>query len=80
MNNIVIVSQTPIWWYTYECFLNPMLNRALRMNDVDIIMKMGFFIGDLHRHIEKLYNEQFGNDQDWKHLLTVYRGQGLSQI
>ena len=52
--------ETPIWWYTYECFLYPMLNRALRMSDVDIIIKMGFFIGDLHRHIEELHKEQFG--------------------
>ena len=70
--------ETPIWWYTYECFLYPMLNRALRMIDVDIIIKMGFFIGDLHRHIEKLHKEQFGNHQTGK-TFTVYRGQGLSK-
>jgi hypothetical protein len=52
--------KTPIWWYTYECFLYPMLNRALRLMDVDIMIKMGFFIGDLHRHIERLHSEQFG--------------------
>jgi tetratricopeptide (TPR) repeat protein len=69
--------ETPIWWYTYECFLYPMLNRALRMSDVDIIIKMGFFIGDLHRHIEELHKEQFGGHQNGK-VFTVYRGQGLS--
>jgi hypothetical protein len=52
-------NQTPIWWYTFECFLYPMLNRALRLMDADIIIKMGFFIGDLHRDIEKLHKEQF---------------------
>ena len=36
--------KTPIWWYTYDCFLYPMLNRALRLTDIDIIIKMGFFI------------------------------------
>jgi hypothetical protein len=50
-------TQTPIWWYTYPCFLYPMLNRGLRLMDVDIIIRMGFFIGDLHRHIEKLHSE-----------------------
>ena len=70
--------ETPIWWYTYECFLYPMLNRALRMSDVDIIIKMGFFIGDLHRHIEELHKEQFGGHQNGK-IFTVYRGQGLSK-
>ncbi len=70
--------ETPIWWYTYECFLYPMLNRALRLLDVDIIIKMGFFIGDLHRHIEKLHKEQFGHQKSKKNF-TVYRGQGMSK-
>jgi hypothetical protein len=71
--------ETPIWWYTYECFLYPMLNRALRMSDVDKIIKMGFFVGDLHRHIEELHMEQFG-DRQVKETFIVYRGQGLSKI
>ena len=71
-------NQTPIWWYTSQCFLYPMLNRALRMSDVDIIIKMGFFIDDLHRQIEQLHKEQAGNHQAGK-MLTVYRGQGLSK-
>jgi tetratricopeptide (TPR) repeat protein len=70
--------ETPIWWYTYECFLYPMLNCALRMGDVDIIIKMGFFIGDLHRQIETLHKKQFGSHQAGKNLI-VYRGQGLSK-
>lgn len=58
-------------------FLYPMLNRALRLMDVDIMIKMSFFIGDLHRHIEQLHKEQFSGDQTGK-VFTVYRGQGLS--
>jgi tetratricopeptide (TPR) repeat protein len=70
--------ETPIWWYTYDCFLYPMLNRSLRLLDVDIIIKMGFFINDLHRHIEKLHKEQFSKDGTSKTFM-VYRGQGLSK-
>ena len=70
--------QTPIWWYTYPCFLYPMLNRALRLMDADMIVNMGFFIGDLHRHIEKLHQKQFGGHRSNKSFI-VYRGQGLSQ-
>jgi tetratricopeptide (TPR) repeat protein len=44
---------------------------------VDTIIQMGFFIGDLHRHIETLHQEQFGGHQIGK-ILTVYRGQALS--
>jgi tetratricopeptide (TPR) repeat protein len=71
--------KTPIRWYTCECFLYPMLNRALRTTDVDIIIQMGFFIGDLHRHIETLHQEQFGGDQIGKTII-VYRGQALSMV
>jgi hypothetical protein len=71
--------ETPIWWYTFECCLYPMLNRALRLMNADIIIKMGFFIGDLHRYIEQLHKEQF-TDQNSNNSFTVYRGQGMSKI
>jgi tetratricopeptide (TPR) repeat protein len=69
--------ETPIWWYTYECFLYPMLNRALRVMNVDLIIKMGFFLNDLHRHIEQLHLKQF-TDQNSNTSFIVYRGQGIS--
>jgi hypothetical protein len=70
--------KTPIWWYTCECFLYSMLNRALRLMDVDLIIKMGFFIHDLHQHIKRLHSEQFSG-QSSGDVFTVYRGQGLSK-
>jgi tetratricopeptide (TPR) repeat protein len=66
-----------IWWYTYECFLYSMLNRSLRTLEVDIILKMGFFIRDLHEHIEKLHLEQ--SDDHQIRPSVVYRGQCLSK-
>ena len=71
-------NKTPIWWYTLECFLYPMLNRGLRTMDVDIMIKMGFFIKDLHNHIKELHNEQFNGGQSNKKFV-VYRGQGMSK-
>jgi tetratricopeptide (TPR) repeat protein len=68
----------PIWWYTFQCFLYPMLNRALRLMEVDLIIKMGFFVRDLHNHIAKLHTEQYGGHQH-SNSFTIYRGQGLSQ-
>ncbi|CAF0720593.1 unnamed protein product [Adineta steineri] len=70
--------QTPIWWYTYQCFLYAMLNQALRLMDTDIIVRMGFFIKDLHRDIQRLHSKQFNGDQSGK-TFRVYRGQGLSK-
>ena len=39
----------PIWWYTYESFLYSMLNKALRLMNIDILVKMAFFVCDLHK-------------------------------
>ncbi len=70
----------PIWWYTYPCFLYSMLNKALRTMDVNLIVKMGFFVRDLYNHIATLHAEQYGEKKSYPHSFTVYRGQGLSQI
>jgi hypothetical protein len=70
---------TPILWYTYECFLYPMLNRGLRLMDINIITKMGFFISDLHSQIEQLHNKQF-HKSDSDNTFTVYHGQSLSKV
>ena len=63
---------SPIWWYTRECFTYSMLNRALRMPDVELTIKMGFFIRDLHRQIESLHAQSTA-----RRSFVVYRGQGM---
>ena len=68
----------PIWWYTSHTFLYAMLNKALRLMDIDIIVKMGFFISDLHKDITILHSEQYSK-QDQLNSFVVYRGQALSQ-
>ncbi|CAF3389584.1 unnamed protein product [Rotaria sp. Silwood2] len=66
---------TPIWWYTRESFAYQMLNRALRVEDIEIIIKMRFFLRDLHRQIKELHSKTEHNGP-----FTVYRGQGMSII
>ena len=68
----------PIWWYTNNIFLYSMLNRALRTIDVDVIIKMGFFVRDLHQNISASHFTQYGGHQQFNSF-TVYRGQGLSK-
>ncbi|CAF1014007.1 unnamed protein product [Rotaria sp. Silwood1] len=53
-----------------------MLNRGLRMLEVNVILKMAFFLRHLHHHIEQLHKEQSNENQV---PFTVYRGQGLSK-
>ncbi|CAF3239836.1 unnamed protein product, partial [Rotaria sp. Silwood2] len=71
---------TPIWWYTAPYFIYSTLNRGLRLMDVDIILKMVFFIRHLHRHIQNLHREQ--QQSSTNTMVTtpfqVFRGQGLS--
>jgi tetratricopeptide (TPR) repeat protein len=54
-------------------FIYSILNRAFRTQEINIIMKMGFFMQDLYHQIEHLYK----NWSDKPSLLTVYRGQGM---
>ena len=65
---------SPIWWYSREGFTYQMLNKALRTQEAENIIKMGFFLRDVHQHIEQLHLSQ---NKD-RSLFTVYRGQGLS--
>jgi tetratricopeptide (TPR) repeat protein len=68
----------PIWWYTCGSFLYSMLNKALRTMEIDLIIRMGFFIRDLHQHLARLYSEQY-DEQNHSNSFTVFRGQGLSK-
>ena len=63
---------SPIWWYTRDCFLYGMLNQALRTQDTEALIKMGFVIRDIHRKIKRLH------DNATPRRLTVYRGQCMS--
>lgn len=67
--------QSSIWWYTRNCFIYEMLNKALRTQEIEIILKMSFFLRNLHCQIEQLYLKQDHMDH-----LTVFRGQGVSNI
>jgi hypothetical protein len=67
---------SPIWWYTYDCFLYSILNCALRTMEVDPITKMGFFVRDLHNHLTALHSEQYAG-QTQSDSFIVYRGQIL---
>jgi tetratricopeptide (TPR) repeat protein len=46
--------------------------------EVDLIINMGFFIRDLHKHIAQLHSEQY-TGHSHSDSFIVYRGQGLSR-
>ncbi|CAF3420664.1 unnamed protein product [Rotaria socialis] len=43
-------NHTSIWWYTGPYFIYSMLNHGLRLMDVEVILKLGFFIRHLHQY------------------------------
>ena len=63
---------SPIWWYTRECFIYSTLNKALRTLDVDVILRMGFLIQDIHRQIQEVHLRSRRLN-----FFLVYRGQGM---
>ncbi|CAF3992396.1 unnamed protein product [Rotaria sordida] len=72
-------NHTPIWWYTGPYFIYSMLNHGLRLMDIDVILKLGFFIRHLHQHITKLHREQQQSSKAaMPSKFQVFRGQGLS--
>jgi hypothetical protein len=67
--------QSSIWWYSKEVFIYEPLNRALRTQDTDTLVRMGFFLQDLHHAIRRLYEEQQS-----KKRAFVFRGQAMAKI
>ncbi|CAF1168346.1 unnamed protein product [Adineta steineri] len=67
--------QLAIWWYTFPSNIFSMLNYGLRTMNADIIMTMGFFLHDVHKQIQQLYEQQINTYG--KKTFLVYRGQGF---
>ncbi|CAF0986725.1 unnamed protein product [Adineta steineri] len=63
-----------IWWYTRCSFIFENLNKALRIQDIDMLFKMRFFIVDLHKQLQDLHSSA----PPLSAPLTVYRGQSMS--
>ncbi|CAF1451560.1 unnamed protein product [Rotaria sordida] len=61
-----------IAWYTDECFLYRLLNRALRTEDIDGLYLFRFYIIDLCKQLEEESRKNVGT-------MTLYRGQVISE-
>ncbi|CAF4586003.1 unnamed protein product [Rotaria sp. Silwood2] len=66
-------SDKAIQWYTDECFLYKLLNKALRTEDIELLYIFRFFIIDLCAALEKERLILKG-----KTILTLYRGTQIS--
>lgn len=70
--------KSAIWWYTKDSFLYPMLNRALRLTDIETILRMAFFIKDLDQELGRLFCAEFPRARNVESF-TVYRGLCVSE-
>ncbi|CAF3752481.1 unnamed protein product [Rotaria socialis] len=68
--------KSSIWWYTSATFISSILNRAQQMSDMKAMLKMTFFIQNLHHQLKLLHEQQAS---DFSQQFIVYRSQRFSQ-
>ncbi len=64
-------------WYTTDSFLYRLLNDSLRLEDIDTLFKLRYYIYDLHNQLAQLqipYIQSFPINEP---ILTLYRGQRI---
>ena len=58
-----------LWWYSRESFFYRILNKALRVQNIDVLVLFRSYIYDMHRQLQKYQS---------KCEMTVYRSQLIS--
>ena len=70
-------SQDALKWYTYNGFLHKFLNESLRMENINYIFRLRYFIHDLHNKLSELYHNA-RSASNTQTPLILYRGQIMS--
>lgn len=68
-------AENAIAWYTRECFLYKIVNKALRTDNIDVIFKFRFFIKDLYEELSKMHSTYITSVSP---IVYVYRGQYMT--
>jgi tetratricopeptide (TPR) repeat protein len=63
-------SDQVVWWYTRDTFLYRLLNKALRIQNIDLLFAFQFFISDLQKQLELDQCSQ---------AMKIYRAQLMSK-
>ena len=66
-----------VYWYTRDCFLYRMLNKALWTPEPVTLYKLRYFLRHLHKQIQTTAAEQSASALNPTKTKTVYRGQGI---
>ncbi|CAF1280312.1 unnamed protein product [Didymodactylos carnosus] len=67
--------QNAVRWYTKSSFVYRILNKALRVQDIETLIAFRFFIIDLYQQLKHLQQSSMPD----KPITTVYRGQLISR-
>jgi len=62
-------SDKALWWYTRNSFLYRMLNKALRVQNIDLLFLLRFVISDIYQQLKQYQHRS---------SIRVYRGQAMS--
>ncbi|CAF1273007.1 unnamed protein product [Didymodactylos carnosus] len=65
-----------LWWYSRESMFYRLLNKALRVQNIELLFVTRFFIRDIYHGLVELQHEQAANNS--QSTRRVYRGQLLS--
>ncbi|CAM4805222.1 unnamed protein product [Rotaria magnacalcarata] len=68
--------ENAIWWYTRECCFYRILNKALRIQDFDMLFALRFFITDLSKQLNNEY-DRYLREMPTRDIIRVYRGQAI---
>ena len=66
-----------IWWYTLDSCFYRMLNKALRIQDFDVLFAFRFFLTDIAKQIEHAYEKSIRTNGS-RTSIVVYRGQVIN--
>lgn len=66
---------SPIWWYTKEYFIYSMIHRILKTQDLQSIIKIGFFMQQLHQQIQNIHMKTYQSIE--KSNIIMYRGERM---
>ncbi|CAF3172326.1 unnamed protein product [Rotaria sp. Silwood2] len=63
-----------IKWYTTDCFIYRIINESLRIESIDLIFKLRYFINDLHNQLAQMQIGFLRLLPSNISILTLYRG------
>jgi tetratricopeptide (TPR) repeat protein len=67
-----------IYWYTKQCFIYRLCNKALRTEDMELLYIFRYYIQDLCKHLS-IEHETFRSKEIDQPILTLYRGLKLTK-